>query len=278
MEIGIFSRTFQEKTLQQVLQRMTQHGIHHTQFNLACAQMDTMPLRIASEKIEEIRGLCQKYEVHLEAISGTFNMVAPDKEEREDGCKRFEIVCQVAQELEIPVVTLCTGSRCPENKWKWHNDNDSQEAWEDLLRTTERVLKSAVRYDCTLGVEIETSNVIHSAVLARKYFDTFKSEHLKIIMDGANLFTAGQLIHQKNILKEAFELVGRDIVLAHAKDVACEDGITFTAAGEGILDYKSYLTHLKECGYTGTLMMHGLEESQVTRSIHFLKEQLRELF
>jgi sugar phosphate isomerase/epimerase len=278
MEIGIFSRTFQEKSLQQVLQKMTEYGIHYTQFNLASAQMDTMPLRITSEKIEEIRGLCQKYEVHLEAISGTFNMVASDTEEREDGCKRFEVVCQVAQELKIPVVTVCTGSRNPGNKWKWHNDNDSQEAWEDLLRTTERILKSAIQYDCILGVEIEASNVIHSAVLARKYFDIFQSEHLKIIMDGANLFTAGQLTHQKNILKETFELVGKDIVLAHAKDLASEDGITFTAAGEGILDYKSYLALLKEYGYTGTLMMHGLEEKQVPGSIHFLKEQLRELF
>lgn len=277
MELGIFSRTFEEKSLEQVFQKMTNYGIHHTQFNLSSAQAETMPLTIEEQKIEEIRGMCQKYEIQLDALSGTFNMIAPDLEEREDGCKRFHVLCQIAQELGVPVVTLCTGSKNPKSRWSWHDDNDTKEAWEDLLRTTEKILKSADRYDCVLGVEIEASNIIHSATLARKYFDYFQSEHLKIIMDGANLFTAGQLNLQESILNETFELVGNDIVLAHAKDLSCEEKITFTAAGQGILDYKCYLSLLKKYGYTGPLIMHGLEENQIPQSTRFLEGQLNEL-
>lgn len=278
MELGIFSKTFQEDNLEQVLQKMTGYGIHHTQFNLYSAKAETMPLQITEKKIDEIRELCKKYEVKLDAISGTFNMIAPDLEEREDGIRRFHVLCRIAQELNIPIVSVCTGSRNPESKWKWHRDNDTMEAWVDLLRTTEQILKSADLYNCKIGIEIEASNIIHSAALARKYFDVFQSERLKIIMDGANLFTQEQLKHQVSILKETFELVGKDIVLAHAKDLACEEKIAFTAAGEGILDYRCYLSLLKEYGYSGSLIMHGLEEKQIPESIRFLEGNLRELF
>jgi sugar phosphate isomerase/epimerase len=278
MEIGIFSKTFQEDNLERVLQKMSLNDIHHTQFNLTSAQVETMPYSITEKKIEEIRRLCKKYEVYLDAISGTFNMIAPNLEEREDGCRRFHVLCQIAQELMIPVVTVCTGSRNPESKWKWHRENDTQEAWKDLLYTTDQILKSAVQYNCILGFEIEASNIIHSASLARKYLDFFQSEHLKIIMDGANLFTQGQLTQQEKIFEETFKLVGKDIVLAHAKDLVFEEEITFTAAGKGVLDYKCYLLLLKKYGYTGALIMHGLGEKQVSESVAFLEGQLHELF
>ena len=64
-----------------------------------------------------------------------------------------------------------------------------------------------------LAFEPEMSNVVDSARKARRLLDEIGSPHLKVTMDPANLFHAGELPRMKEILDEAFALVGKDIVL-----------------------------------------------------------------
>lgn len=278
MEIGIFSRTYPQKQLEQIFIRMKEAGIRHTQFNLLSAQMETMPISIKEDTLAEIAALCTKYNIVLDALSGTFNMVATDLEEREEGCRRFEVLCKAALFLNIPIVSLCTGSKNRQSKWKWHDANDSKETFEDLLRTTDKILKYAEAYDLVLGVEIEDSNVVHSGKIARRYFDAFNSDRLKIIMDGANLFTPGKVTDQREILEDTFSLVGKDIVLAHAKDITDKEADCFVAAGEGILDFDIYIELLRKYGYGGPLIMHGLEECQIAHSKRYLEDKLHGLY
>ena len=70
------------------------------------------------------------------------------------------------------------------------------------------------------------------------------------------------------MLSEAFDLLAGDIVLAHAKDVT-ENG-AFAAAGQGDVDWEHYLALLDASGYTGALIMHGLDEADVAASTAFL--------
>ena len=233
-----------------------------------------MPDKIEIEKLAYINELCKKYQIELSALSGTFNMIDPDPDMRKEGCKRFDILCRIASVLHIPIVTLCTGSKNKESKWKWHEDNDSKQAWEELLETTGIILKSARAYDVILGVETEISNIINSPKRAREYMDTMGSGRLKIIMDGANLFHQEQVTHMQKTLKEAFDMLGKDIVLAHAKDIADSENSSFVSAGRGVLDFKMYISLLKKSGYTGALIMHGLSEEQIPESIRYLKERM----
>ena len=57
-------------------------------------------------------------------------------------------------------------------------------------------------------------------------------------------------------------------MLAHAKDVT-EKG-SFAAPGQGDVDWEHYLALLDAAGYTGALIMHGLEEADVADSTAFL--------
>ena len=47
------------------------------------------------------------------------------------------------------------------------------------------------------------------------------------------------------------------------------------AAGKGILDFEYYLRCLKEIGFAGPLIMHGLEEEDVRFSREFLERILQ---
>jgi len=124
-------------------------------------------------------------------------------------------------------------------------------------------------------VEPEPGNVVASARKARRLLDELKSPRLKIVMDAANLFRVEDLPRMKGILDEAFDLLGGDIVLAHAKDVQAAGELRHVAAGKGSLDYDHYLSLLNVCGFAGPLILHELQESEVAGSVGFLREKLK---
>ena len=274
MEIGVFSRTYLTGDLQETLRRMTGHGIRHTQLNLSNAGLPTLPKEVSDEDLERIRRLTSAHGVHLDALSGTFNMIDPDEEARRRGCEQFAVQCRIARELNIPIVSLCTGSKHPKNKWAWHDDNLKESSWDDLMRSTEVIIRHAEDNKLVLGVEPEVSNIINTPQRARRYLDETGSPYLKIIMDGANLFHPDQVPDMDLVLKESFELLGKDIALAHAKDFTVEDGLRFVAAGQGVLDYALYMRLLGHYGYQGALVMHGLSEEQVPAGKQFLEKVL----
>ena len=145
--------------------------------------------------------------------------------------------------------------------WRRHPDNDAPDAWEDLLHTMEEALTLTEETGVTLAFEPEVSNVVDSARKGRLLLDTLRSPRLKVVMDGANIFHAGELPHMRAILEEAIDLLGPDIVLAHAKDLDHDGDAGNLAAGTGLLDYPLYLSLLQQAGFTGPLILHGLTRS-----------------
>ena len=79
------------------------------------------------------------------------------------------------------------------------------------------------------------------------------------------------------ILEEAFDLLGGDIALAHAKDF--REGAVFQhcAPGRGALDWPRLLRLLRVAGFDGPLIMHGLAETEVTASAVFLRQSWKKI-
>jgi sugar phosphate isomerase/epimerase len=131
----------------------------------------------------------------------------------------------------------------------------------------------AEEHDLWVAIEPETANVVNSPAKARQLLDELGSPRLKIIIDPANLFHVEDLPRQRAILDTAFDLLGPDIVLAHAKDVRVVNGsVHHVAAGTGVLDYQHYLTLL--CHIPVPLIVHGLAETEVEGALRFLREAL----
>ena len=150
-----------------------------------------------------------------------------------------------------------------------HPDNDTEEAWNDMLDTVSRCTKIAEEYGITLAVESEASNIISTPERARRLMDTVGSPNLKMILDCANLFHAGEA-HKENvreILEHAFALYGNDIVLAHGKDIREGDGIDFCGTGLGIVDFAYTAALLEQYDFTGNMFLHGIyDENDMVRA------------
>jgi sugar phosphate isomerase/epimerase len=159
--------------------------------------------------------------------------------------------------------------------WRRHADNDLPDAWKDLVESMSEAIEIAEENDITLAFEPEVANVVDSAVKGRRLIEEMNSTRLKVVMDGANLFHAGELKRMHEVLNEAFRLLGEHIVIAHAKDLNRDGEAGHEAAGTGLLDYDHYLDLLQLVRFDGPLILHSLSETQVPECVAFLRGKLQ---
>lgn len=269
MKLGIFESVFPASSLQEQLTRVAQRGFTSVQFNLESAGLETVPEDVPRKTISNIRNSFEATGVEIAALAGTYNMIDSDLEKRELGLARLRNLIPYAAELDVPLVTLCTGTRDTLSMWRAHPDNDSQAAWSDLVTVMRPLLTTAERHGVMLGIEPEPANVISNARRAKRLIDELGSPALKVIADPANIIAGDRDRSPEDVLAEAFDLIGDRIALAHAKDLNA-DG-EFCAAGTGIVPWNRYADLLRESGYSGSVVLHSLDENQVDAAVNVLR-------
>jgi sugar phosphate isomerase/epimerase len=272
MELGIFARTFSRPTAEAALDAVAAAGLKSLQFNLALLGGPSLPPDGGAGLAERVRAAVAERGLRMAAVSGTYNMAHPDPARREDGGRRLAALIAAAPALGTPVVTLCTGTRDPDDMWRRHPDNATPAAWRDMLASVAAALEVAEAHGVTLAFEPEHGNVVDGARAGRRLLDEAASARLRVVIDAANLVTSTARAAQRRVLEEAFELLGGELALAHAKDV--REDRTVVAAGTGALDYELYLALLERAGFEGDLVLHGLAEEEVAGSVAFLRAAL----
>ena len=274
MQIGILMGTFARPTLEARLDAVKACGLDCVQLSMGCAGLPAMPDEIPPELVARIRREADARGITIASLEGTFNMSHPDAEHRRTGCggcgcwprpasrwARRRSICVPAPAIATACggVTRTTIRRKPGGTW-----------WPASARRPNIAQQAGV----VLAFEPEVNNVVDSAQKARRLMDEIGSPHLKVTMDAANIFHAGELARMSEMLDQAFALIGKDIVLAHAKDLSRDGDAGHEAAGHGKLDYDRYLSLLHAYGFQGPLLLHGLSEAQVPGCVAFLREKL----
>jgi sugar phosphate isomerase/epimerase len=272
MRLGIFAKTFSGSDPGTVLAAVAAAGFEATQYNMACSGLAPMPERVDDKVAAAVRHAAAEAEIEIVALSGTFNMIHPDNKVREAGLRSLAEVIKAAARMGAPLVTLCTGTRDPDDQWRGHPDNARPEAWRDLRASMERALELAEGAGVDLGVEPELANVIDSAQAARRLIDEMQSPRLKIVFDAANLFEVAAADERRTIIARGVALLADRIALAHAKDRNA-DG-SFATAGKGVIDFRDYIGELRRNGFDGLLVTHGLRADEAAGVAVFLRETL----
>ena len=181
MQLGIFAKTFPGNTPSAVLQAARAAGYGVVQYNMACSGLDAMPDAIPEGAAEAVAEAARASGVRLAAISATYNMIHPDPAVRRRGHARLRVIAGASRAMGTGLLTLCTGTRDPDDQWRWHPDNDAPEAWRDLLASMEVAVAIAKEYDLDLGIEPELANVVNSAARARRLLDEMANPRVKIV-------------------------------------------------------------------------------------------------
>jgi sugar phosphate isomerase/epimerase len=274
MKLGIFAKTFEATRPDAALAAARAAGYEAVQYNMACSGLDALPMDVPEAVAQAVQTAARDSDVEIVAVSATYNMIHPDPREREKGRKSFAAIGAAAHMMGTGLLTICTGSRDPQNQWRYHPGNDTPDAWSEMCREFDILLPLAEQYDFVIGIEPELANVVSSGALACKLLDTFQTNRLAIVLDPANLFEVETLARQKTIIESAIDLLGDRIVLAHAKD-RLADGHLATA-GRGVIDFPHYIATLRRAGFDGALVTHGLAAHDAPEVATFLKRVLRE--
>ena len=277
-QIGILlNTTYTTGTLEARLDEAKAHGLTCVQVSMACAGLPDMPDEMPARLPERFRREAAARGIRIGSVQGTFNMCHPDADHRQTGLRRLRVLAAACSQMGTSTIHICTGTRDRNSMWRRHPDNNSPEAWRVMAGCVRQATEIARQAKVVLAFEPEVNNVVDSARNARRLLDETGSPHLKVTIDAANLFHAGELPRMTEILEEAFSLVGKDIVLAYAKDLDRDGDAGHKAAGEGVLDYDLYLRLLRANRFTGPLLLHGLTRAQVPGCLAFLRTKLARL-
>jgi len=268
MQVGIFAKTYPGTDPLAVLTRAAADGYACVQYNLACSGLASMPDAVSEEAVEAIATATRATGVRIAALSATYNMIHPDHARRIEGMRRLGVCLKVAACLAIPVVTLCTGTRDREDQWRHHPDNDTAEAWRDLVEQMAAAAEQADTLRIRLGIEPEQANVVRNADDAVRLMREIGSPSLGIVLDPANLFEKADADGARAIVADAIDRLAGHIVMAHAKDRDAEGG--FVTAGRGVIDFPDFIRRLDIAGFDGPVVTHGLSEQEAPDVRRFL--------
>ena len=275
MQLGIFAKTFERPDVASCLQAVADAGIRAAQFNLSVAGLPTIPHEpVPDEIIQRIRAAADQAGVALVAISGTFNAAHPDPAQRPTYLARFPHLCAVARDLQIGIITLSSGSRDPQDMWRWHPDNTTPQAWADSRTTLQALVVLAEDHGLTLAVEPEHGNVVATADQAIAMLDQIGSPALKLVYDAANLLDPDgyDSAAAAAAITSDIATLGPHIALGHAKELIAERAPV--APGEGLLPWPLIVQQLHENGFDGTLVIHGLPETSLPLAVTTLDAAL----
>lgn len=271
MRIGVFAKTFPGSSPDAVLRQSAAAGFEGVQYNMACSGLASMPDEIASDAARAVATAARLMQQEVFAVSGTYNMIHPDPAVRRAGERRLAVIAAACRDMGTSLVTLCTGTRDAENQWRHHPDNDSSEAWRDLLQAFEAAVRIAEEHGVLLGVEPELANVVNSATAARRLIDEMGSRAIRIVLDPANLAEEAEPAVRQRIISEVVDLLADRIIMAHAKDRAADGSVA--TAGKGVIDFGHFLSRLKSAGFDGPIVAHGFEADEAADVARFLHAQ-----
>ncbi|MGO9661433.1 MAG: sugar phosphate isomerase/epimerase family protein [Acidimicrobiales bacterium] len=235
VELGIFARIFSRRRAEDVAAAVAGAGFGLAQLNLSCIGLPTLPPVDRDVGLETIASAFAAERVRIWGLSATYNLVHPDLSVRKEGTERAKALIGRSGQVAVDFVTLCTGSRDPQDMWRHHPANGLEDAWRDMRAGLDQLLPAAERAGVRLGIEPEPGNVVADAARGRRLLEELGPDArlVGIILDPANLVAPGPA-DQDRALRAAFADLGEHTVALHAKDVVPGG---YAAAGLGQLDY-----------------------------------------
>ena len=275
MKLGIFAKTFTNLKPNKLLKVIAKNGYSTAHYNMTCSGLESVPDYISERILNDIKNAIKNNAIDICSLSGTYNIVHPNKKIKIKGEQNFKILASLATKIPVKLITLCTGTKNSNDQWCIHKDNNLNTTWKEMLNSIERLILIAEKHDIILGIEPELGNIVNSPDKALKLINEIQSSKLKIIIDPANLFKIITLNQQHNLISKTIDLLSENIIMAHAKD-RNSDG-DFTTVGKGIIDFNHYLTCLKKINFDGPIIAHGFQSDEALDVSFFLKNILENL-
>ena len=177
--------------------------------------------------------------------------------------------------LGCPILSTETGTFHATSEWAEAPENDTEKGYLECRREMESLVRLAEKSGAVLTFEPYWRNIIGTIERAERLLHEVKSPALKLVMDPCNYFRKEDIPQMKPMLKKMFQRLGKDIAVAHAKDVTAS--VDLPAAGKGVLDYPLFLRLLTQLDRELFLLIEHLDLPDVPRARDFVLAQFEKI-
>jgi len=191
-----------------------------------------------------IKNAAMESKVDIAVLGCYLNLANPNPEKLAQITHRYMAHIRFASLLGCGVVGTETGA--PNETYSYEPACHGEEALESFINNLRPVVRYAEQMGVIMAIEPVWKHIVCNPVRARRVLDEIQSPNLQIILDPVNLLDISNYQNQKEIVKEAIELLGPDVAMVHLKDFVVEgDKLVSVGAGLGQMDYSDVIRFMK---------------------------------
>jgi sugar phosphate isomerase/epimerase len=276
LKLGVFTGVYAGLPLEEATRRIAADGFHGVVLEYAFADVRFDPWAPDWDKARLITSTLAKHNLKIVGLFGYYNLVDPDLARRQRGEQRMQVLIENWKQFGCPVISTETGTLNDKSEWLESPENATEKGYQDCRAALERLTKTAKKTGAVISIEPYWRNVIDSIARAERVLRDVPG--LKLVMDPCNFYRKEDLSRMDPMLEEMFRLLGKQIVLAHAKDVkASADGTDLPASGKGVLDYPLFLRLLAGLNRELYLVIEHLTLEDVPRARDYVLSQFEKV-
>jgi len=195
-------------------------------------------------------------------------LVHPDEERRAIGIKGLQSACQVASWLKAGTVYVRPGSLNLKGPWTPHPENTSLRTLMRLVDSLQQAAKAAEDVGIPLAIEGGAVSPLDTPERVRDVIEATGSPAVRFNADPVNFVRSlDEVYNTTSLVNHLFDLCGRYVVCAHAKDLNYESSLTVRMheclLGEGLCDQVTYLRRFEEVCPEGFMMIEHLPDDKI---------------
>jgi sugar phosphate isomerase/epimerase len=276
LKLGVFTGVYASLPLEEAARRIAADGFHSVVLQYAFADVQFDPSAPDWDKARLITRTLAKHHLKVAGLFGYYNVVDPDPAKRRRGEQRMQVLIENWKQLGCPIISTETGTFNDKSEWAESPENATENGYQACRAALEKLTRAAKKTGAIISIEAYWRNVIDSIARTERVLKEVAG--LKLVMDPCNYFRKEELSRMDPMLEEMFHLLGKKIVLAHAKDVkASADGTDLPAAGKGVLDYPLYLRLLASLNREIDLIIEHLTLDDVPRARDYVLSQFEKV-
>lgn len=249
LRIGVRAHDMEKAPFEELVKNISEKGFSCTQFAIkkSIYEFNVEDGAMTPGMALYMKRVFESNQVDVAVLGCYLNPANPNKEQLRKILDTYKANIRFASLLGCAMVGTETGA--VNEEYKYEEANHSEEALEIFIENLREIVEYAEKMGVIFAIEPVVKHIVYDCRRARKVLDAIHSPNLQIILDPVNILSPDNYRNQDEILKEAFELLGDDIIAVHCKDFNYTQGdsdIKSTVAGKGMLHYDLFMKLVKE--------------------------------
>lgn len=230
------------------------------------------PLEADKADLQRVKQAFADADLEIAQLNGWYEALCSyDDEKRAAGVRGMQALVRIGREVGAPNVYVRPGGHNPNGHWFAHPENHSPRTFDNIVDSLRQVCAVAQAEGMIVAVEGHVLSALDTPRRMRELIDAVGSPTLKFNYDPVNFVGTVRQVHDtSSVLREMYDLLGRDTVVAHAKDCRLGDQLVVhieeVVPGTGAMNYELFMRQFQSLCPNGYFIIEHLPNELVPQA------------